>query len=260
MDMTAQEQKRDAPADGPTARKGTPRLQGRGHFVEALLHDVKGPLGVADGYLSLIEDGVIDPASTHAAEVIARARQSIRSALGLLDDVVAYSEAGELKIHLRPVDLRAVVNEVAEAYLAPARVKGLTLRTRVRAQRPRVRTDPARLRQILTNLLSNAIKFTDRGGVEILIEAEELDGVGRRAGLSVRVVDSGCGIPPEKIGLLFREFSRLGSEKVGTGLGLALSRQIADALGARLYVESRPGLGSTFTLSFPPDLRERGTP
>jgi signal transduction histidine kinase len=221
--------------------------------VEGILHDVKNPLWVADAYLSLIEEGVIDPTSSGGAEAVARARQSIQSALGLLEDVVAFSEVGELQLHPTQVDLRAIVYEVVETYAASARIRGLAFTTRILVRRPRVHTDPARVRQILSNLVSNAIKFTDRGGVEIVVDAETAPG--RRRAIVVRVVDSGCGIPPEKIGLLFREFSRLGSKKAGTGLGLAISRYVADALGARLSVESTPGVGSSFTLSFPPNRR-----
>jgi signal transduction histidine kinase len=218
---------------------------------------MKNPLWIADAYLSLIEDGVIDPASLGGTEAIARARQSIRSALGLLEDVVAFSEVGELQLHLTQVDLRAIVLEVVETFAASARIKGLSLATRIRVRRPWVHTDPTRVRQILTNLVANAIKFTDQGGVEMVVDSKPVPG--RRRAIVIRVVDSGCGIAPEKIGLLFREFSRLGSEKVGTGLGLAISRHLADALGAGLSVESTPNVGSTFALSFPPTRRTRGT-
>ena len=111
---------------------------------------------------------------------------------------------------------------------------------------PHVRGDAERLRQLVDNLISNAIKYSDAGG-EVMVEAEAENGH-----VTVRVRDHGPGILPEHHDHIFEKFGRAaGSAKPGTGLGLFLSRSFAEAHGGTLAVESRPGQGSTFTLTLP---------
>jgi signal transduction histidine kinase len=158
-----------------------------------------------------------------------------------------------------PLDAGEIVREIAEEHRAQAEAKGLSLDVKLPRRLPAMRSDPARVRQILGNLVSNAVKFTDHGSVELGVE--ETNGEGPSAsgsGVAMHVRDSGPGIPPEKVTLLFREFSRLESNKEGIGIGLAISHRLAEALGGEIRVASEPGQGSTFTLWLPRERRQSG--
>lgn len=241
--------------EGERSERTDPVRERRERLIRGFSHDVRNPLNAADGYLALLDDGRLDLASGRGGEAIRRARRSIRSALALIDDLVAFSEVGSggrLELHVTVVDIGEIARDVVEDYRARGEAKGLTLRIRLPRQLPPVHSDPARVRQILGNLLSNAVKFTDHGGVEVAVEPAEVEARrGPRPGVATHVLDTGPGIPAEKVDLLFREFSRLGSEKEGTGLGLAISRRIARALGGEVTLSSWWGRGSRFTLWLP---------
>jgi len=151
-------------------------------------------------------------------------------------------------VHLEEVDVaeavRAVLNEAAP--LAKDRPYKLQLLSTLR---PRLRTDGAKVKQIVTNLVSNAIKFTARGRVDVVIRAET------SGGCTIAVRDTGIGIKTEDMKIIFEEFRQVdGSytrEFGGTGLGLAIARRFAELLGGQITVESKVGVGSTFTLHLP---------
>jgi PAS domain S-box-containing protein len=232
--------------------------ESRARLIRGFSHDVKNPLGAADGYLELLEQGIVDVASPKGADTITRVRRSIRSALGLIDDLVALGQAetGVFRLQDTPVDAGEIVREIADEHRARAEAKGLALEVKLPRRLPTMRSDPARVRQILGNLVSNAVKYTDQGGVELgAEETREESGRAGAAGVALHVRDSGPGIPPEKVRLLFREFSRLGSEKEGIGIGLAISHRLAEALGGEIRVDTQPGKGSTFTLWLPRERR-----
>src|SRR5690606_17148208 len=150
-----------------------------------------------------------------------------------------------------------------EQYRAQAETKGLSLEIDMPADLPRIISDSARIRQIASNLLSNAVKFTERGGVTVRVESREDAPVpvpGRCIGIHVQ--DTGPGIPEDQQRLLFHEFTRLTTDrdKRGAGIGLAISRRIARALGGEITVESEVGRGSTFTLWLPERVYEAERP
>lgn len=230
--------------------------ESRERLIRGFSHDVKNPLATADGYAQLLEMGLkgeLNESQRGAIEIMHRA---VRSALRLADNLleIARAEAGRLPIERRAVDLAALVEELADEYDPVAAREGLRLRARVPHELPPVRSDPHRIRQVLSNLLSNAVKYTDEGEVAISVEAREDGGApGRGRWLAVHVFDTGPGIPKEDQHLLFHEFVRLGPQRNrrGTGLGLAVSQRIARALGGEITVESEVGLGSTFTFWLP---------
>jgi signal transduction histidine kinase len=233
----------------------------KGRLVRGFTHDVKNPIGAADGYLQLVEDGITGPVTERQLASIRRARRAIHSALALIGDLleVARAESGHLEVEHVPVDLAATAMDVAEDYRAQAEAKGLALRVETAAV-PLVDTDPARVRQVIGNLVSNAVKYTPTGCVTVRV----VEYVGRRAddpdhAVQVEVEDTGPGIPEEKRRLLFHEFTRLDPTAApGVGLGLAMSHRIVEALGGRLHVGGEPGRGSTFILSLPVrSVRER---
>jgi signal transduction histidine kinase len=230
-------------------------LKSRSRLMRGFSHDVKNPLGAADGYAALLSGGVYGALSAAQAESIERIRGCIRGALGLIDDLheMARAETGHIVLSLSLVDLAGLVRTSGDEYRAAAEARGLSLMVDVSADPPAVETDPARTRQIVGNLLSNAIKYTTHGSVALRVwrrlpergaEAEEW--------AAIEVRDTGPGIPVEKRDAIFEEFIRIGNDETsGAGLGLAISQRLAQALGGRITVESEVGYGSAFTLWLP---------
>ncbi|HEX2093722.1 MAG TPA: ATP-binding protein [Longimicrobiaceae bacterium] len=235
--------------------------ESRARLIRGFSHDLKNPLGAADGHAQLLQDEILGTLTERQRESVGRIRASIRSALVLINDLVelARAEAGQLELEPRPTDVREVARELAGDYRAQAESAGLRLLAELPDEFPVIRSDPTRVRQVLGNLISNGIKYNRPGGTITVRAAVRA----RRAGgqyAVVEVADTGIGIPEEKLGLLFQEFSRLAPGSAhGAGLGLAISQKIARALGGEITVETEPGAGSTFTLWLPADGAQAGT-
>jgi signal transduction histidine kinase len=229
--------------------------ESRGRLLRGFTHDVKNPLGVADGYLALLEDGVVGQVEERQRETISKVRRAIRHALELIAQLldIARAENAQLQIHPERTDVGEQVREVADAFEPQARAKGLDLDVKLPVESPFVDTDPTRLRQVVGNLVSNAIKYTPSGG-HIAVNVEKRRDVSSSNGEQVLVVvsDNGPGIPEDKLQILFTEFTRLDPNAAeGAGIGLAISQKIAEALGGEITVESSVGVGSTFALHLP---------
>lgn len=233
----------------------------RTRLIRGFTHDVKNPLGAADGSLALLEDGVLGELTAKQLDSVRRGRRSIRAALDLIGHLMdlARAEAGQISIRREPTDIRALIAEVTEEFRAQAETGQLTLTIDVPPELPLIDTDPARARQILVNLVSNAVKYTSAGG-RVTVRAELLEGAPAHAvaatatgsWLTVDVTDTGSGIKAEDRALLFQEFSRFDPGAAqGSGIGLAISQRVARALGGEIRVRSEPGVGSTFTLWLP---------
>lgn len=249
------ERERDARAEADRRREELERVtESRARLMRGFGHDVKNPLGAADGFAELLEEGVLGDLSPQQEDSVRRMRGAIRASLHLIDELLelARAEAGQLEIEKMRTDVAQLARDVAEDFRAQATAAGLTLQ--VSASEALVtETDPARVRQVLGNLLSNAVKYTPAG--RITVDADRVAG-GRAPGggrwTHVRVADTGPGVPPEKQDLIFQEFTRLDPEgKHGAGVGLAISRRIARLLGGEITVESEVGRGSTFSLWLP---------
>jgi signal transduction histidine kinase len=179
--------------------------------------------------------------------------------LQLINQILDLSkiEAGKMTVHVEDVDVSELVRAVLleAAPLAKDRPYKPQL---LSATRPRLRTDGAKLKQILTNLVSNAIKFTARGRVDVTIRSEPA------GGCTIAVRDTGIGIKAEDMKIIFEEFRQVdGSytrEFGGTGLGLAIARRFAELLGGQITVESKVGVGSTFTIHLPKESPGPGMP
>ena len=230
-------------------------------LIRGFTHDLKNPLGTADGYLALLESGVYGDLTETQAKAIARSRRSIRIGLNLVSGLleIERAEAGRLHLEREPVDVGAVVVAIVDDFHAAATAKGLSLTSLVLAGDDSllVESDGARVRQILANLISNAVKYAHRhGGVSVTARLDcsnEAPHPGKW--VAVAVADNGPGIPLEKQGLVFREFTRFDPKATaGSGIGLAISRRLARALGGEITFTSTPNVGSTFTLwlSFEP--------
>jgi signal transduction histidine kinase len=233
-------------------------VAGRADLIRGFTHDVKNPLGVADGYAELLQLGLRGELTPPQLDTLARIRGSIRGALEITEELLDLSrlESGGLQIEREPTDLTALVLDTAQHHAATAAAAGVSLHfVESDAAPPKIATytDPHRVRQILQNLLSNAVKYTPPPGdvtVRVDYHSGSPDSPGAWARVSVH--DTGTGIPQEEHDQIFDEFHRVpGSAASGHGLGLAISRRVARLLGGDVTVESAPGEGSTFTLSLP---------
>jgi PAS domain S-box-containing protein len=253
----AREASDEARAIAEQGRRDLERVtESRTRLIRGFTHDVKNPLGTADGFLSLLADGVQGDLTEQQSASVARARRSIRSALDLIDHLLelARAEAGQLEIQRVPTDLRRLVSDLVEAFQAQAQTEGLSLSLEPPPELPVIESDAARVRQVLANLLSNAIKYTPDGGHVTVRAGVRSTGAAPGPGewLAIDVADTGQGIAPEKLEMLFQEFTRFDPEAAhGSGIGLAIGQRIANALGGEISVESDVGVGSTFSLWLP---------
>lgn len=251
----AAEEERRLRAEAERRREEIVRItESRARLMRGFSHDVKNPLGAADGYLQLLEDGVLGPVQERQKESIGRARRAIAAAMNLIEDLLALArtETGEVDVVTGTVDLRTVARDAADQYRAQAEAKGIRMIVDVPSEPLMATTDERRVRQILGNLLSNAVKYTDHGSITVWASLRD-DGPTPGTSIALGVTDTGRGIPRDQIPYLFREYSRLrtAAGEAGNGLGLAISRRIAHAIGGEITVESEVGRGSTFTLWLP---------
>ena len=226
----------------------------RHRLIRGVTHDVKNPLGAADGYADLLQMGLHGPLGPEQAHAVARIRGCIADALSIIRDLLELSgaESGSLPVEKRETDLESLIGEIADEYRGAAGAAGRAMHVDVGAP-TRIDTDPARVRQVLGNLVSNAIKYA-RGSDRIVVSAGPApEGVRPGKWAAVSVTDFGPGIAPADLGRLFEEFyrARRNGGADGHGLGLAVSRRIAHLLGGDLTAESEVGRGSVFTLWLP---------
>ena len=218
----------------------------KSEFISQMSHELRTPLNAILGFSQLLKMDELKPNQARGLEQIYK---SGRHLLNLVNEVldIARIESGKMAISPEPVRLADTLQEALELIrpLAEARHISINMAASVSSE-VFVQADPQSLRQVLLNLLSNAVKYNREGG-EIAISARlTIDG---RLRLQMR--DTGDGIPPEKIERLFVPFDRLGRESVeqeGTGLGLALSKGLVEAMGGHIGAESQLGVGSTFWL------------
>jgi signal transduction histidine kinase len=223
----------------------------KGEFLAVMSHELRTPLNAIGGYAELLDLGIHGPITPDQRGALERIQKSQRHLLGLINGVLNYArvEAGAVLYDLREVDLDDVLG-TCEALTAPQmRAKALAFDRGACAGGLRVRADREKLEQVLLNLLSNAIKFTEPAG-QVAVSCEA---AGDRVLLRVR--DTGIGIAPDELARVFEAFvqvdARFTRTQEGTGLGLAISRDLARGMGGDLTAESRPGVGSTFTLALP---------
>ncbi len=230
------------------------RLEGasqhKSQFLANMSHELRTPLNAILGYTELVLDQIYGPVPEKIDEIIRRVQHSGRHLLGLINDVLDLSkiEAGELRLSLNDYSMAEVVQTAVTAVDALAAEKQLRLTIAVPRDLPTGRGDERRITQVLLNLVGNAIKFTEAGEVRIAAQASDAE-------FAVSVSDTGPGIAPADQEKIFEEFRQVDSSstrsKGGTGLGLSIARRIVDLHGGRMWVESVPGRGSTFSFSLP---------
>lgn len=225
--------------------------QAKAQFLANITHEIRTPLTAVLGFTDLLRRRTDLPAE--AADQIERIEWAGRGLLALVNDVLDFSklEAGRFEIRPMPTHLASLAEEVAAIFHETARSKGLELELTLEpALADAVSLDPDRVRQMLLNLVGNALKFTQEGRVCLAFRADHL-----RDWIRIEVSDTGPGIPLDAQGELFQRFSQVDGTRArghgGAGLGLAITRGIAEAMGGEVSVSSAPGAGATFILRLP---------
>ena len=219
-------------------------------LVSALAHDIKNPLGIIMGYAETMSDQFIGRSEAKGnLEILERIQESARRIVNLVTGFLEASkaEAGKISVEERPVEINALIREVAQQQMGDLRKKNISLDVELDENIPTIIGDKAQLDRVLWNLVGNAIKFTPGGG-RIMVSSRHDNGY-----VCVAVKDTGIGIPKDELPLLFSQFRRLkGSAKIeGTGLGLFIVKTIIEAHKGSVQAESEGGQGSTFTVRVP---------
>jgi len=223
--------------------------QAKNEFLSRMSHELRTPLNAVLGFAQLLEMDSLTPEQKDWIKEILKAGQHL---LELIDEVLDISriEAGQLRLSLEPVDAVQAVQECISLLAPLATEEGVSLRLAPSGDsgsRPYVRADRQRLKQVLLNLISNGIKYNRQdGSVEVSFDRADRDGR-----LRICVADTGVGIPSESLEQAFSPFERLaaeGSAVEGTGLGLALSRALVEAMGGTIALTSELGRGATFSV------------
>jgi signal transduction histidine kinase len=225
-------------------------MSARSRFYASMSHELRTPINAVLGYSTLLLENIYGPLNEKQAEGIQRTQRAAKHLLELVNDVLDLSkiEAGKIDLRLQPVTFPTLVEELFVTVRPLADKHGSKLSMEFSEKEPlTVVSDPRRVRQILLNLLSNAIKFGGGKPIRVIIDRTPEDGV------SVAVIDQGPGIAPEDQERIFQEFVQLGKTQLqeGTGLGLPISRRLAELLHGSLVCSSEPGTGSTFRLTLP---------
>ena len=224
--------------------------QHKSQFLANMSHELRTPLNAILGYAELMADGAYGEPSEKMLGILKRLEANGRHLLGLINDVLDLSkiEAGQLVLELSDYSIQDIAQTVRSTLEPLAADKKLAFKIDMRPELPAGRGDGRRLTQVLINLVGNAIKFTDAG--EVAIKAEANNG-----SFYVSVRDTGPGISAADQTKLFQEFQQadnaITKKKGGTGLGLAISKRIIEMHGGKIWVESKPGQGSTFTFTLP---------
>lgn len=234
----------------------------KGNFLANISHELRTPLAPIIGYVEMLLSGRPGPLTDRQRTHLTVVEQAVQRLQGLIEDLLAFvqMDQGELAVQVRPFAIGALLEESARLMTARATEKGLMVEVGVPPDLPDVLVEPKQIGRAVSLMLDNAIKFTPQGG-RITLEAKAYVApddapIGWQQGyVEVTLGDTGIGIPADKIPRIFDKFYQVDASTTrsysGTGLGLALVKQIMEAHGTHVDVESAPGVGSTFRFRLP---------
>ncbi len=227
--------------------------EAKSRFLASMSHELRTPLNAIVGFTGTLLMKLPGPLTSEQEQQLAIIQSSARHLLSLINDMLDIEkiELGKLQVHPEPVVLATVLRDIHASLQSMAVEKGLTFEVDVPDEWLTLMTDRRSLQQILINLVNNAIKYTDAGSVRVSVATGQATGT-----VVITVSDTGIGVREEDLPRLFQAFEQLDSSSTrrfqGAGLGLFLSQRLALLLGARIECASKPGVGSTFALVFPP--------
>jgi signal transduction histidine kinase len=216
----------------------------RRNLMADIAHELRTPLSVIRSDLEALLDGVYEA----SPETLASLQEETLLLARLVDDLrsLAQAEAGQLELDRRPIDLAELLRRVVTGFDCVAQAQEQALKLTLPAELPPISADPQRVRQIVANLVSNALRHAPQSG-RVLVAACLPPGA-----VQISVSDDGPGIPAKEAGHVFDRFWRgSGARAGGSGLGLAIARELVRAHGGRIWVESEPGRGATFSFTLP---------
>ena len=223
----------------------------KSEFLASMSHELRTPLNAIGGYTDLLALGIRGPVTEEQRSDLDRIRRSQQHLLGIINDILNFSrvESGQITYDVAAVPVLELLSNTLAMIEPLAVARRIAVRVGQCPADVQAAADRAKVEQILINLLSNAVKFTSAGG-EITVECSPTADA-----VHIRVIDTGIGIPRDKIEAVFDPFVQIGrsltSHLEGTGLGLAISRDLARAMRGDITLASEPGKGSTFTLILP---------
>ena len=233
-------------------------LRAKGEFINTFAHDLRAPLGVIIGYISLVEDGYGAPLTPELERWLRPMRKSAEDLLTMLNEFLSFSrlELGKTTLSAEDITLRELVSDLGDGIAPLARAKGLEFEWKVEVD-CQVRSDPHKIREIVYNLLTNAVKYTEKGGVALSAGYEQ---AGDR--IWFKVMDTGRGMSEEELAHIFEAFYQAEAPpapgQTGVGLGLAIVKRLLDLFQGSIEVRSLLDEGSTFQVFLPRVLAASG--
>lgn len=220
-------------------------------FLGIAAHDLRNPITVIQGYSSLLLHGGIGEIPDEQRELIERIHKASQRMLNLVNDLLDISaiESGQLELNLQEIELEKFLKESYESNALLAKDKSIELKLECEPDLPKVVIDPNRIEQVINNLITNAIKYS-HPQTRVTLRARAL-----KDEVEISVEDQGLGIPESELSIIFTDFGRASVKPTAgeksIGLGLAICKRIVEAHNGRIWVESKPGVGSKFTFTIP---------
>ncbi len=223
----------------------------KSNFVSNISHELRTPLTHLKGYIELLEENALGDLTSQQADAV-RVMKKAEGRLGaLIENLIQFSaySRDSIEVNLKPINLNDILGGILENAKQRCGEKGLDLQTKISSDIPPVMADAQKIPWVMIHLIDNAVKFTDEGGVV------QVGVVNSGAVVKLYVYDTGIGIGQDKIDEIFEPFHQLDGSSTrrygGTGLGLAMARQIVDAHGSSIIVRSKEGQGSYFEFAIP---------